>query len=81
MTFNKKYAIIITVNKERKMIMEETKTTKIRLYSEEDYVDDTLAWFALTDEQLRLLNYLSDNGYLADGINYEEYGEPNFTTI
>ena len=63
------------------MIMEKTKTTKIRLYSKEDYVDDTLAWFALTDEQLRLLNYLIDNGYLADGINYEECGEPNFTTI
>ena len=61
--------------------MGKTKTTKIRLYSNEDYVDDTLAQFALTDEQLRLLNYLIDNGYLADGINYEECGEPNFTTI
>ena len=79
MTFNKKYAIIITVNKERKMIME--KTTKIRLYSNEDNLNDTLAWLALTDEQLYLLDYLIDNGYLADGINYEECGEPNFTTI
>ena len=63
------------------MIMEKTKTTKIRLYSNEDHLDDTLAWLALTDEQLRLLNYLIDNGYLADGINYEEYGEPNFITL
>ena len=61
------------------MIMEET--TKIRLYSNEDYVGDTLAWFALTDEQLRLLNYLIDNGYLVDGIDYEECGEPEFKTI
>lgn len=61
--------------------MEKTKTTKIRLYSKKDYVDDTLAWFALTDEQLRLLNYLIDNGYLTDGIDYEECGEPNFTII
>ena len=61
--------------------MEKTKTTKIRLYSNEDYVDDTLAWFALTDEQLRLLNYLIDNGYLADGINYDKCGDPVFKTI
>ena len=79
LTLNKKYDIIIIVNKERKMIMEET--TKIRLYSNEDNLDDTLAWLALTDKQLRLLNYLIENGYLADGINYEECGEPNFTTI
>ena len=61
--------------------MEKTKTTKIRLYSNEDLVDDTLAWFALTDEQLRLLDYLIDNGYLTDGINYEECGDPEFKTI
>ena len=67
LTLNKKYDIIITVNKERKMIME---TTKIRLYSNEDNLNDTLAWLALTDEQLRLLDYLIDNGFLADGIDY-----------
>lgn len=61
--------------------MEETKTTKIRLYSEEDNLNDTLAWLALTDEQLRLLNYLIANGYLADGITYDECGEPEFKTI
>ena len=43
------------------MIMEKTKTVKIRLYSEEDYADDTLAWLALTDEQFRLLNYLKND--------------------
>ena len=61
--------------------MEKTKTTKIRLYSNEDLVDDALAWFALTDEQLRLLDYLIDNGFLADGIDYEECGEPEFKAI
>ena len=67
LTLNKKYDIIITVNKERKMIME---TTKIRLYSNKDNLNDTLAWLALTDEQLRLLDYLIDNGFLTDGIDY-----------
>ena len=57
------------------------QTTKIRVYSDEDYVDNTLAWLALTDEQLRLFNYLVNNGYLTDGINYEECGEPEFETI
>ena len=57
------------------------KTTKIRLYSNEDCLNDTLDWLALTDEQLRLLNYLIVNCYLTDGINYEECGEPDFTTV
>ena len=46
------------------------ETTKIRLYSKEDNLNDTLAWLALTDEQLRLLDYLIDNGFLTDGIDY-----------
>ena len=46
------------------------KKKKIRLYSNEDNLNDTLAWLALTDEQLRLLDYLIDNGFLADGIDY-----------
>ena len=57
------------------------QTTKIRLYSDEDCVDNTLAWLALTDEQLRLFDYLVNNGYLTDGINYEECGDPAFKTI
>ena len=57
------------------------QTTKIRVYSDEDYVDNTLAWLALTDEQLRLFDYLVNNGYLTDGINYEECGDPAFKTI
>lgn len=57
------------------------KTTKIRLYSNEDNLNDTLAWLALTDEQLCLFNYLANNGYLTDRISYEEYGDPEFTTI
>ena len=55
--------------------------TKIRVYSDEDYVYNTLAWLALTDDQLRLFDYLVNNGYLTDGINYEECGEPVFKTI
>ena len=78
LTLNKKYDIIIIVNKERKMIME---TTKIRLYSNKDNLNDTLAWLALTDDQLRLFDYLVNNGYLTDGINYEECGNPEFKTI
>ena len=57
------------------------KTTKIRLYSNEDNLNDTLTWLALTDGQLRLLDYLIDNGFLTDGIDYEECGEPEFKTI
>lgn len=57
------------------------ETTKIRLYSNKDNLNDTLAWLALTDEQLYLFDYLISNGYLADGINYEEYGDPDFKTI
>ena len=63
------------------MIMEKTKTVKIRLYSEEDYASNSIDWLILTEEQFRLLNYLIDNGYLADGIHYEECGEPEFKTI
>ena len=55
--------------------------TKIRVYSEEDYVDNTLAWLALTDDQLRLFDYLVNNGYLTDGINYDKCGDPAFKTI
>lgn len=61
--------------------MEKTKTTKIRLYSNEDCLNDTLDWLTLTDEQLRLLNYLIVNCYLTDGINYEECGELEFKTV
>lgn len=61
--------------------MEKAQTTKIRIYSKEDYVDNTLAWLALTDEQLRLFDYLFNNGYLADEIGYDECGEPEFKTI
>ena len=57
------------------------QTTKIRLYSNEDNLNDTLAWLALTDEQLHLLDYLIVNGCLTDGINYEECGDPEFKTI
>lgn len=57
------------------------QTTKIRVYSNEDCSNNTLAWLALTDEQLRLFNYLVNNGYLTDGINYDECGKPEFETI
>ena len=57
------------------------QTTKVRVYSDEDYVNNTLTWLALTDEQLRLFNYLANNGYLTDGIDYEECEEPEFKTI
>ena len=57
------------------------QTTKVRVYSDEDYVNNTLAWLALTDEQLRLFNYLANNGYLTDGIDYEECEEPEFKTV
>ena len=57
------------------------KTIKIRLYSNEDNLNDTLAWLALTDEQLRLLDYLIDNGFLTFLIDYEECGEPEFKTV
>ena len=56
--------------------------TKVRIYSsDEDYSYNTLAWFALTDEQLRLFNYLVNNGYLTDGINYEICNDADFTTV
>ena len=57
------------------------QTTKVRVYSDEDYVNNTLAWLALTDEQLRLFNYLFNNGYLMDGIDYEECEEPEVKTV
>ena len=56
--------------------------TKVRIYfAGENYSYNTFALLALTDEQLRLLDYLIDNGFLTDGINYEECGEPEFKTI
>ena len=78
---NKKYVIIITVNKERKMIMEKTKTIKIRLYSEEDYASNSIDWLILTEEQFRLLEYLANNDCLADCIDYEVCNDADFTTV
>ena len=81
LTLNKKYVIIITVNKERKMIMEKTKTIKIRLYSEEDYTSNSIDWLILTEEQFRLLEYLANNDCLADCIDYEVCNDAYFTTV
>ena len=81
LTLNKKYDIIITVNKERKMIMEKTKTIKIRLYSEEDYASNSIDWLILTEEQFRLLEYLANNDCLADCIDYEVCNDADFITI
>ena len=81
LTLNKKYDIIIIVNKERKMIMEKTKTIKIRLYSEEDYASNSIDWLILTEEQFRLLEYLANNDCLADCIDYEVCNDADFTTI
>ena len=81
LTINKKYVIIITVNKERKMIMEKTKTIKIRLYSEEDYASNSIDWLILTEEQFRLLEYLANNDCLADCIDYEVCNDADFITI
>lgn len=81
MTTNKKYVIIIIVNKERKMIMEKTKTVKIRLYSEEDYASNSIDWLILTEEQFRLLEYLANNDCLADCIDYEVCDDSDFKTI
>ena len=78
---NKKYDIIIIENKERKMIMEKTKTIKIRLYSEEDYASNSIDWLILTEEQFRLLEYLANNDCLADCIDYEVCNDADFTTI
>ena len=61
--------------------MEKTKTIKVRLYSEEDYASNSIDWLILTEEQLRLFDYLVNNGYLTDGINYDECGDPEFKTI
>ena len=81
LTLNKKYDIIITVNKERKMIMEKTKTIKIRLYSEEDYASNSIDWLILTEKQFRLLEYLANNDCLADCIDYEVCNDADFKTI
>ena len=81
LTLNKKYVIIITVNKERKMIMEKTKTIKIRLYSEEDYASNSIDWLILTEEQFRLLEYLANNDCLADCIDYEVCNDADFITV
>ena len=63
------------------MIMENTKTVKIRLSSEEDYTSDCIKWFILTEERFRLLEYLANNNYLADYIVYGVYNDPEFKTI
>ena len=81
LTLNKKYDIIIIVNKERKMIMEKTKTIKIRLYSEEDYASNSIDWLILTEEQFRLLEYLANNDCWADCIDYEVCNDADFTTV
>ena len=63
------------------MIMEKTKTIKIRLYSEEDYASNSIDWLILTEEQFRLLEYLANNDCLADCIDYEVCNDADFKTI
>ena len=56
--------------------------TKVRVYSaNKDYSYNTFAWLALTDEQLRLFNYLANNDCLADDIDYEVCNDADFTTV
>ena len=63
------------------MIMEKTKTVKIRLYSEEDYASNSIDWLILTEEQFRLLEYLANNDCLADCIDYEVCNDSDFITV
>lgn len=62
------------------MIMEKTKTVKIRLCSEKNCASN-IDWLILTEEQFRLLEYLADNDCLADCINYEVCNDAYSITI
>ena len=57
------------------------QTTKIRLYSENCYTSDSIDYLTLTDEQLRLLEYLASNDCLREDIDYEECGDSKFKTV
>lgn len=56
----------------------EKELHKCRLYSA---YGETLDWIEITDEQLRLMEYLQDNGLLGDEIEFEECEAPNFKKI
>ena len=55
--------------------MKKTETVKIRLYSKEDNTPDSIDWLILTEEEFSLLEYLANNDYLADYIDYEVYND------
>lgn len=56
----------------------EKELHKCRLYSA---YGETLDWIEITDEQLRLMEYLQDNDLLGDEIEFEECEAPNFKKI
>lgn len=56
----------------------EKELHKCRLYSA---YGDTLDWIEITDEQLRLMEYLQDNDLLGDEVEFEECEAPNFKKI
>lgn len=56
----------------------EKELHKCRLYSA---YGETLDWIEITDEQLRLMEYLQDNDLLGDEVEFEECEAPNFKKI
>ena len=63
--------------------MKKTETVKIRLYSKEDntpasidwLILTSIDWLILTEEEFSLFEYLANNDYLADYIDYEVYND------
>ena len=58
--------------------LKEKELHKCRLYSA---YGETLDWIEITDEQLRLMEYLQDNDLLGDEVEFEECEAPNFKKI
>ena len=62
------------------LVQEKPKEKKLHKYRLFDY-DETLDWVEITDEQLRLLEYLQSNDLLGNEIDFEECGIVNFKKI
>lgn len=63
-----------TTNQEPK----EKKLHKYRLFSA---YGESLGWIEITDEQIRLLEYLQSNDLLGDEVDFEECEAANFKRI
>ena len=60
---------------------QEPKEKKLHKYRLLSAYGDSLDWIEITDEQIRLLEYLKSNDLLSDEVDFEKCGTANFKKI